>query len=446
MSGAPDELEIQDQWRKAIDILETLRNHIDGTHMGTGNKFDLLTTNLEGVYLPDEYARFMASMRGQLSSLVGGGVASGIITPALYEYTAHLDKEAGYRQPGDIFTALYEHFIDNTLTVKSRQITYGSISAGAGNTGNGTITRLTKDENDFDLEACTVEKKQFICRGDKNSGTNEHAELFEMIGQAAGPDNLERGRYGSGDAARTTITCRHAGTGAGGSLLTNSSFSTYSSGATPKFSSWTEVTSGGSLAQDTTNFYKSHVGATTDASLEMTATGAADIKISQSLAAMRVRRLDNFTPYFLRVMVNATIGSAVGGSVVLTLGATSKTVAVSTIAASGGWYEITLDADQGVWFKNFNQDDMSVTITWTGSTTGKLLIDDVLFGPWTLIDGTYWCLRHTNTSPVSWLLNDILEATDTGGAPGTGKIQYWLWVAGFGYLPHTTGAPTFADP
>jgi len=443
MSGTPTENEIQIQWRNAVDILETLRAHYDTVHMGAGQTFDTLTQSLEGVYLPDEYARMMSSMRAQLSTMVGGAVASGIITPALYEYTAILGKEAGYRQPGDIFTALYEHFIDNAKTVKSRQITYDTATAGGSNIGNGTITRLTEDENGFDLEACTVERKQFICRGDKNSGTNEHAELFEMIGEAAGPDNLERGSYGSGDAARTTITCRHAGTGAGGSLLTNSSFSTYSGGATPRFASWTEESGGNHISQDTSNFYKSHVGATVDASLAM-AGGHGDIVLSQPLANMRVRRLDAFTPYFLRIMVNKTIGSATDGSVTLTLGQTTKTVALSAIGS--GWQEITLDADQGCWFKQFNQDEVAVKISWTGSSSGTLLIDDCLFGPWTLIDGTYWCLRHTAATPVNWLRNDIVEFTDTGGAPGTGILQYWLWVSGFGYLPHTTGTPTFTDP
>ena len=48
-------------------------------------------------------------------------------------------------------------------------------------------------------------------------------------------------------------------------------------------------------------------------------------------------------------------------------------------------------------------------------------------------------------TPVAWALDDTLEFTDTGGAAATAKIQYWLWVAGLGYLP-TDASPTFTDP
>jgi len=69
----------------------------------------------------------------------------------------------------------------------------------------------------------------------------------------------------------------------------------------------------------------------------------------------------------------------------------------------------------------------------------------VIFAPWDLIDGTYWCLRGNAATHTAWAVDDTLTVTDAGGAPGTGKIQWWLFVSGFGYLP-SSGSPTFTDP
>ena len=449
MSGAPTELEIQRQWRLGIDIIETLRASFDTTLAGPGGKLDALTQELEGEYLPSEYTRLMAQIRAQASDMVSPAYASGVITPALFEYAKILAADpayglgSGYRAPADVFSALYDWFHDKSLSVASRTISFDTTpTAGASNVGNGTIGRLTLDEHDYPIESCTIEKKQFVCRADQNSGTEEHAETFEMIGQPSSFDSLLRGSFGSGDAARTVITSRHAGTGSGGSLLQNSSFSTYAAAATPRFTGWTETAGGPHMSQDTTYVYRSHPNATTNGSLKM-AGSHGTLTVTQPLTAMRVRRLDANTPYFLRIMVNASQFSATGGNVVLTLGNTTKTVSVGSL--SPGWNEIHLDFDQGCWFRNFNTDALSISISWTSSTSGSLLIDDAIFCPWDQIDGTWWCLRQNAATPISWLTDDILTLTDTGGAPGTGKINYWLWVAGFGYLP-TSGSPTFTDP
>jgi hypothetical protein len=87
-----------------------------------------------------------------------------------------------------------------------------------------------------------------------------------------------------------------------------------------------------------------------------------------------------------------------------------------------------------------------VEIEWASASSGYLLIDDAIFAPLDQIDGTYWFLRATASTHTPWLVDDILSFTDTGGAPATGQIQWWLWVSGFGYLPSTTGTPSFTDP
>lgn len=399
--------------------------------------------SLEGEYTPSSLAAFAASYRAGLSSLVSGGLALDLLAPILFEYAAQiLTDGSGYTSVDEIMRALYEHFVNNSLTVESRAITYDTTATlGAGNVGNGSVVRLTEDENGFDMEACTVETKRFRCRADQNSGALKHAERFELLGSAASQDSLLVASHGSGESARTTLASLHAGTGNGGSLLRNSSFSTYSASASPKFDSWTEDAVGGGIAQDTTNYYRSHPGAAADGSLQMTG-GGGTITLSQSLANMRVNKLDPDKPYYLRVMLNADIGSALGGTVTLRLGSQSVSATIASLVG-GGWDELLIPLDQNTWFRNFDEDSFTVEIEWSSSTSGTLLVDDMIFQELELIDGTYWAVLGGSTA---WLVDDTLEFTDTGGAPATAKIQWWLWLSGLGYLPHTTGVPTFTEP
>lgn len=449
MSGTPTEAEIQTQWRNAVDVLESLRSTFDGTIAGAGGKLDTLLQSLEGEYLPGELARFATAIRSGCSALVTPQSAFTALQPIMFDYANILKADAsggfgsGYRNAADIFRALYEWFHDNTLTVESRAITFDTTpTAGGSNVGNGALSRLTVDEHDYDMEACHVEKKQLRCRGDQNSGAFENAEVFEISGVAASFDSLLRASFGSGDAARRTLTSKHAGTGEGGSLLQNSSFSTYNASGTPKFAGWTEDAGGANISQDTTNYYRSFPNARTDASLKITG-GSGTVTLSQPLTAMQVRRLDPNTPYFLRVMVNPTVGTASGGTFTIKLG--SQTVNTTVASMSSGWQEILVPIGTGCWFRNFNEDPFDIEIEWSSSSSGYLLVDDMIFCPWDLVDGTFWLLRGNAASHTPWLVDDILTVTDTGGAPSTGKVQWWNFVSGLGYLP-SSGTPTFADP
>jgi hypothetical protein len=450
MSGTPTEAEIQAQWRAAIDVVENIRNFADATLAGGGGKFDVLEQLLEGDYLPAEYANLNTALRSGLSAMLAPGVASQVVTPALFEYAQLLKNDAtagfgsGFRTPADMFRALYEWMVTKALTVKSRAITYNAASLVG--TGNGVMSRLTVDENNFAMEACTVEKKQFRCRSDQNNGVSKWAEVFEFIGSAASFDNLLRASFGSGESAHTTITSKHAGSSSGGSLLTNSSFSEFNASSNPRFTAWQESGAGAAagISQDVTagHQYRSFPGEQTSASLKMTG-GGGTMTLTQNLSDMTVSRLDPNTPYFLRVMVNKTIGTAVGGNLVIRMGSRSTTIAIASLAAN--WTEVIIAIDQNLWFRRFNQDALTVQIEWNTSTSGYLLVDDAIFCPWDLIDGTYWLIRQNANAPVAFLVDDVFTVADSGGAPATGKVQWYNWVSGYGYLP-SSGSPTFVDP
>lgn len=452
MSGTPSEAEIQTQWKNAVNLLESIRNYADGTVALGGGLLDVIEQSLEGVYLPPALSGFTARIRSTLSSIVDPARAAEALYPVLYEYAALFSSGAGgnYTSPEQLSRALYDHLVKTAATIKSRAITFdtsATLSVLNTNVGNYSVTRLTVDENGYPLEACVVETKTIRCRQDRNTGTQQHAEVFEVIGKAASTDNLMRANYGSGNTGET-LRAMNAGASTGGSILNNSTFSNYTATATPKFSGWTQTAGGASLTQDLVNFYRGSPGSSPDASLKITAVGAATTTITQTMDLMRTTTLDFSRPYFLRVMINKLTGTAVGGTVTIRCGSQSASVTIAAMSAAGtGWQELTLPLTSVCWPKNFNENDFSVEIEWSSQTSGYLLVDDVIFTRWQEVDGTYWSIRPNtaSTAVINPLVNDTWEFTDTGGAPATGKLQYWWYMAGLGYLPNS-GAPTITDP
>lgn len=454
MSGTPTQTEIQTQWANGINVLEHLRALADDELAGNAGLWDTLLQSLKGEYTPVELAGFAARSRAGVSNLIGPDLARQVITACLYEFGRLWNSNpgatdegfgAGYRTPQQLWRALYEWFVQQSQTVESRNITYGTPTAQTSgtNTGNGVIERLTVDENDEPMEACTVEKKMIRCRTDSSTGVQAGSEVFELIGDASSFDNVLRSALGSGSTANAVLYSRHAAGGNGGSLLNNGSFASYSASGDPKFTGWTETANGAQISQNTTTTYRKAPGQDTAYSLAMDGSSGT-VTITQPLTAMRRQRLNADQPYCLRVMVNRAAGSAVGGNLTLTLGSQSISPTVASLDA--GWDEVLIPLDNNCWFRNFNQDDLSVSISWASPTSGTLYIADAIFCPLTFIDGTYWIVRQNNASPANWRVDDLFTASDSGGAPTTGKIQYWNWVAGFGYLPSTTGTPTFTEP
>lgn len=448
MTGTPTEGEVQAMLQNSVAVLEDTRNFIDETLMsntGGAGLFEAVLEDIEGEYSP-ALAGAISAYRAGCASLVDGNRALSLLEPVVREYSRLVDSGASYTGLSEIMRAIYEHFDSNSYTVESRNITFDTTAtAGASNVGNGGMSRLTVDENGYDLEACHVETKRFRCRGDQNTGEDENAELFEVQGDEGTLDGLVRAYRGSG-INNVFIRSKHAGAGEGGSLLNNSSFSSYSASGTPKFTGWTESAGGSYIEQDTVNYYRSHPNAGTNASLKITG-GSGTVTLKQTLSQMRTNTLQVGTPYFFRVMLNGITGSASGGTVTIRMGSQTASASIATITGGTDWYELLISPGTGCWPRVFNEDPFDVEIEWSSSSSGYLLVDDVIFAPWDRIDGTYWCLRgNAGAGHTPWLVDDTLSFTDTGGAPATAKIQWWLWSAGLGYLPSTTGTPTITDP
>ena len=449
------DVEIHHQWRNAIDIIEKTRIFIDGLG-GTGQEFDKLFNNanasggLEGDYTPEGLTAWAASYRSHLSASLDSGFIYDAIAPCILEYAGILKGADAlgnnFESVPALMNSLYDYFAANSKYVESREIAYDTSGTVVG-TGNGNIARLIKDENDFDIEATHVERKTFRCIQDQNSGAKKNAEVFEFIGEQRSKDNLNVVTFGSGELESTTIINRNAGSGSGGSLLKNSSFSDYDSTAGDSaWTNWTKVSGTIPAAQDTTYYYTTYPGASTDAALKATA----DFRIKQPLSDMRRTRLDPDSPYFLRVMVNGSQHSATDGTFHLYLGGSSpKSTSIAINSLSAGWNEVIIALDKHCWFKEFNAADCDIGFEWGGRASGSLLVDDLIFCEMDYIDGHYWVMRQNAATATAWKVDDYVWVEDSQDDDEEGKIQYYLWRAGLGYLPHVTqasGAATFADP
>ena len=447
--ASPTEAEIQTQWKNIVDVLEDTRVYADDTLVGL---LDTLVQSYEGEYIP--HSSFATDVRAALSAAVDPATARAALEPVVFEYARILDQNAAW--PGgvgnieELVPALFKWLHDSSATIATRNITYATPSAAGGNTGTLTAIRLTEDRYGYDLEACHVEQKTFRCVADQNSGAKKWAELWDVQGIQRGPDALSNDLYGSGESERGRLRARHAGAGAGGSILNNSSFSEFTASVSSgeQFKNWAETLTGSAattdITQDTTNYYRSHPNADTDGALKIAMDDAGDsITLKQTLANMRTKQLDPDTPYFLRVMWNRSIGSGASGTVSLKLG--SNTAVTATVAAQSGWQELVIPFDSTCWLDNFGENDLDIEIGWSGGTGGYVLFDDAVFCKWDQVDGTYFLLTENNGTPVPSEVNDSMSGTDSGGAAGTGKLQYWWWKSGLGHLP-SSGSPTITDP
>lgn len=446
MSGTPSFAEIHGQLTNTVAVLERLRAFVDGsTYMAASGAFDTLIQSLEGTYTP-AIVGSAGGLRAALSDALSPGAARSMLDPILFELGRIIGFGGAYTDTPSLMRAVYEYFHANTYTVEDRAITFDtSFTAGGTNVGNGACSRLTTDGYGYPLQACHVEQKILRCRRDENSGVEKNAEEFEIIGAQASLDNLLVSSFGSGLSAR--LRSHHAGTGAGGSLLNNSSFDTYSASATNKFTGWVASGAGASgIVQETGTYYRTNPSAgSTNGALRIPGTGGT-VTLAQSLSSMRIRQLDPETPYFYRIMLNKTPGTASGGSATIRMGSQSVSIAIADLGS--GWQELLIGPGTANWLRNFNEADLTVEVEWApgGGGSGYLLVDDAIFAPWDLVDGTYWFVRGNAATHTPWKIDDTLEVTDTGGAPATAKVQWWLWRAGLGYLPSTTGTPTVAEP
>ncbi len=441
MAGTPTVGQVDAMLQAVVDQLEDQR--ANGAALLT--KWATLEESGKGNYPPAALAAASNNARRATSSGCSGDAARAQFVPVFREY-GRLANSA-YTTGGSLRALMddvRDYFEDNSKTIEERNQTTGTPTANGSNLGDGLCSRLVVDALGYPLGAgAHVEVKTLRCKEDQNTGRDKHAELFEAFGEDAGLDAFDVN--GSGPRA-ALVPARHAGTDrAGGSLLTNAAGHVFDAtgSVTSMFPGWT-LTATANFDQETTNTFRGVPGSDTLAAFKMTAAAT----MTQSIETMRAS-LNKRVPYGYRAMVRPN--AAADGNITLTLGSKTTTVAVSSLT-DDVYNEVLMTVGANSWFENFNQNDLSVKVEWTG-TAGEVLIADLIFAPMFKWDWFWYFLRGGatpfSTSHSALLRGDLFTVTDTGGAAADSKIAYWLGRAGMGdVLPAviTAAPPSILDP
>lgn len=381
------------QIANAVKIIDDLR-----TAGGT------LVTNLDthDQALEGDYAAEAGVQAKGLRSAVADAVLRGksVIDQHLFDVATAIGSDA--TDPEVILSDLYKYMEDNNYVVKSRSMSYGSVSAGGSNVGTGTIYRLTSDQYGNKIESCHPTTTTVKCLQDQNSGTLVGREVFTIYQSNPALDIL--GLAGSGQRGELIA---HAGN----EILQNASFQTLTgSAASPTdIPGWTSsvTVSSTNYTFDETNYFRKSPEEAASGATPRALNVKATATLSQTMRTLGVS-LSPSVPYVFGCRWNRQVGSASG---TLTLHLGDQTTAVS-VAAQTGWQTLIVAMDLNVWLRQFNEDDLDVKLAWSRSG-GDLLLDDVFFGPMTQYDGLWYFALGGATH---FLRDDIFTFTDSENA------------------------------
>lgn len=431
--ASPTEAEIRTQINALVWATHQANLWLNGNAENLGGHYDDFVAAMEGDFVSAALAG-LDEFRAQAADLVSPTRVRRFLDALIREY----GKALGFPEtdPLAILDRMFVQFAETTptpVTVQERDVTFGTPSNDGGNTGNGTLHRLTVDRYGYDTEACTMEAKEFKCIRDRSGGATVHLEEFEIRG-ADVPRDLIAGVVSRNRVGRINAI----GADTSRSWLQNPSFNEYTSstGSSPydptAIAGWTVAGAIGDLQIVTTDYYRaaSHEG-DSPACLRF----EANEKITQAFTVVN-GELKAGVPYFFQIAFKRE--NSCDGTLTLRVGSNSAAV---TFSAESGWNTLVCTLDENLFPRNFNETTLDVEIELSGNSTGEALVDDLVFGPMTLWDGTWWALVGGATP---YLLEDKITATDalTGSEA---ILNYWLWRI-YGKVLPMSGTPVWAEP
>jgi hypothetical protein len=422
--ASPSLAEVETQISNVARIQDNLRQYC-GTTASTNfiDNQDTLVQSLETDYA-GSVTGALDGMRAALNSAVISGAS--VMNPLFTTMGQVIDAPETDTQA--IITRLYTYMIDNAYAVTSRGFTFGTPAAGGSNSGDGSITRLTVDENGLDIENTTPELEKAEIVADQFSGSQEGEQVFQFIGSDPAIDQLKIAGSGRVQNIRC-VTSRD-------SVIGNASFTNYQ-GTTAVPTSITDWTVGtiADVEIDTTNFY---VADPSDGGVPAALKFTGNTDVAQAFTVRNVT-LDPFIPYKAHIWYNREVGTG-DGTLTFTFCGVSASV---VLAAQTGWNKLEITVGQNCWFKNFNTSaaDMQVKVELSGNTTGSVLVDSVIACPFSSFDGLYYLCEGGQTP---FLVDDSFSWTDSATEA---ILQRFFWINFGRYLPHATGGSvTWADP
>lgn len=443
----------------ACRALEELEVYAATSGSGTVAVTEALRNDLEGDWAQDArptIQQFIDSVGAPLTR----ANARALITPLLRQAALAIE----YPNPGgpisEIWEALYDYCVANSQSINDSEDTHDtSWSAGGSNVGNGTVVRLTVDENGEVLGGWLPDTWTLTCEADARTQGEANREEWILEGTAGRSDNLVTS--GGTNYIQTEITTKSAGDT---DVVKNPSFNVYTlSGADiATLSGWTQTTGGAlstNLSINTTYTQGTTPGDTSEASLQFDG----DEGVYQDLVATQGATFNPDAPYLIDVGI-AKVGTPTGTftlrlSGTLGSGGVSNTLAHTSMTGSGTFDRLRIAIGQNCWPKNFNANDLKLQISLGSSgsidASNYFVVDDIVFTEMDRIGrrgdpregrgamGQYIAILRGATPFVK---GDTFTATDAIG--GTRGVNHWALskIAQFGYLPlQTGGTETIAD-
>lgn len=338
-------------------------------------------------------------------------------TGALEDFCQAINKPVGTYKENLI--VLFDRMTSESDTINSNGPTYGSVSAGGSNVGNGLLYRLTVDEDDNPLGGNTKEAKTFYCLSDENSNA-EYREVFGVEGENRRDDWAQY--TGSGlkkeTPAITAISAQDSE-----NFINNPGWNisgTQPAASTPaapatttSITNWT-VSATANFEVDIDTVYRGAPNVTTPKSLRIKDNG----NIEQVINAARATSFPKETPLFRRVAVYRE--SNCDGTLTFEFGADTKATTMTSLT-NGAWNIVTMAFDANAYYKAYRENDLNIKFTLASRTTGTLLLSPVEIAAWTPIDGTYYVAAGGSTS---WIEDDSYSFTDSESARAI--LLYWL--------------------
>ena len=367
-------------------------------------------------------------MRSNYANLVSKSTCRALMDPVLLNYA----RAVGYPETSSeaILRRLAQRFAlaesGGVQTVKYRNFSLGTITAGGSNAGSGVIRRLDYDEWGYRIEATSIEAKSMECISDQNTNRGTKGkEVFRFKGANPAMDAIladaSTGTPAPGSGIDTTLTGQVADDG----IVQNPSFSRYTTATVPAaasapvaptdISNW-DVYVGGvidtftNLLMDVDTFYRaSGRGDTTPTSLHNNAVQT--FKIVQSLQNFN-QTLDWTKPYQGQVAVYRA-GSATG-NVTFRVGAVEVTATLASMN-NAAWNILSLDSftttdRKKMWPRNMAEQNATIEVELDSlGSGGSVYIDDICVHPMVQID-SLWYSAIGGATP--WLIKDTFSWTD----------------------------------
>lgn len=415
---AATEAEHRTQLKNAVALLD---NHLSGATVATDH--DTLVQAVEGDLTAQKTAG-ANTFRARANAAFAA--ASLVLGPALRDYALQITGEpvASDQQALDV---LYKHFNDNSYSIQARDFTFATPPSFSGTKGH--LYRLTLDENGYDLEAQTPDKKVLICTANAETGAKRHEERFKLYSATKRAVDFFDLPGGS-QQTRAGLIALSSRT----SLLKNSGFTAYTWATAPTTGSDQTGVSGDSITSWTPTTSITNFQLTVDTVAEQLSGVTTPIgvrylgndKLSQALTVGNVT-ISAAVPYLLEVWVYRE--SSCDGDLTLALGSNSVTVDMTTLTNSA-WNRVALTLDENLWPKNWAEDAADVEIQLSSRTTGTFVLGRVVLAPGFLFDGCWYWL---SSGVTPFALDDTVTWTDSISTDS--KIQKWLVYTYGRYLP-----------